>query len=394
MKIKISSVLLFLVLLYGVNYFFFERVLFFNELISLIGLILFVLHSFRRARKFWLPHSLIYKAVLLFLALGMVHAFVGLFIKTNWYYYFRNLSIIYSVFAFFVGFHLYHEQYAFYGKARKWLYGYGLLAFATAKVGLLDRNSFSFWLALVQRNWRVLSVAFFFVFLGLYLMAYTSLTVFFTGAAILVFLSLRHYASFAFLALIGILAFSTLFALASPYLSMYSVNKDLFFGDVTNVYAQHPWFNLDQNSSWRLIFWYRLVVEAFPTTLVGIGLGTPLLPYHPVVTTTDLGYPDEYIAHVIGAHNSFITLYARLGLLAIVFLTMIYHRALKEFFRFKSYYLTNRNDGGIFLAFVAITVVALFNLVIESPTLASLYWFSVGLVARAIYARQFESHGV
>lgn len=394
MKIKVSSLLLFVVLLYGVNYFLFERVLFFNELISLLGFIVFVLHSFRGNRKFWLPQSLIYKAVLLFLTLGMAHAILGLFIKTNWYYYFRTLSIVYSVFAFFLGFHLYDQQFAFYGKARKWVYGYGLLAFATARVGLLDRNSFSFWLALVQRNWRLLSVVFLFVLMGLYLLAYTSLTVFFTGAAILLFLSLRRYASFAFLAFLGILAFTVLFVQASPYLSMYSANKDLLFGDAAHVYAQHPWFNLDQNSSWRLIFWYRLVVEAFPATLVGLGLGTPLLPYHAGVTTTDLGYPDEHIAHVIGVHNSFITLYARLGLLAIVLLAMIYHRALKEFFRYKSYYLTNRNDGGIFLGFVAITVVAMFNLVMESPTLASLYWFSTGLVARAIYARKFESHGV
>ncbi len=394
MKVKVSSILLALILLYGINYFVFERILFFNEVLSLAGFIILLITSFRRDSKFWLPHSLIYKSVLLFVGLGMIHAIVGLFIKTTWYYYFRNLSIIYSVFAFFLGFHLYHAQYPFYFRIRKWVYAYGLFAFSTARFGLLDRNSFAFWLTLFQRNWNLLGVAFLFVMLGLYLLAYTSLTVFITGAVIIAFLIVRRYSTFVFFSGLALTVFIFLFAQAIPYMQWYNVRQDLFFGDVAYVYSLHPWFSLDHNSSWRLIFWYRTVVEAFPANLFGLGLGTPLLPYLPDVTTTDLGFPDEYITHVIGAHNSFVTVYTRLGLLSIFLFGIIYHRTLKEFFKHKRYYLNSRNDGGVFFAFAAITVCASFNLVIESPTLAGLYWFSLGLVARAIYARKFEGDGV
>lgn len=394
MKVKVSSILLFLILLYGVNYFVFERELFFNEVLSLAGLVIFIQTSFRRGSKFWLPQSLIYKAVLLFIALGLIHASVGLFIKTNWYYYFRNLSTIYSVFAFFLGFHLYHEQFPFYSRMSKWIYGYGLFAFATGKVGLLDRNSFTFWLALLQRNWRILSTAFLFVMLGLYLLSYTSLTVLIVMGAFIGILFIRRYSSFVLLSTLAFVAFVVLFVAAIPYLRMYSVNREWFFGDVEYVYTLHPLLRVDHNSSWRMIFFYRTVVEGFPQNLLGLGFGTPLLPYRIGVTTTDLGFPDEYIAHVIGAHNSFITVYARMGLFAIIFVGMMYHGVIKEFFTHKRYYMTTRNDGGVFFAFVALTVCAFFNLVIESPTLAGLYWISLGFVARAIYARKFEGNGV
>ncbi len=394
MKIKFSSIVLVLILLYGINYFIFERVFFFNELISLLGFLLFLRTSFLRPWRFRIPHSLIYKLVLVFIGVGLLHAVIGLFIKTNWYYYFRNLSILYSVFGFFLGFYLYHEQFHFYRRLRGLIYGYGLLAFSTGKFGLIDRSSFTFWLALIQRRWNLLPVLLLMAVLGLYLLAYTSLTVFISGAAILAFLSIRRYSSFVFLSFIGATAIVVIFVLAIPYLRTYSVNPDLFFGDVVYVYNQHPWFNLDHNSSWRMILWYRTLVEAFPQNLLGLGLGTPLLPYHPNVTTTDLGHPDEYIAHVIGAHNTFVTVYARLGLLSIIPLVAIYHRSLKEFFVHKAYYLTNRNDGGVFFGFITITIVGFFNLLIETPTLASLYWVSMGFMARAIYARQFENREV
>lgn len=388
MKIRKSTVVLTIATLYGVNYFIFERILFFNELLSLIGFIYFVKTSFRKNSKFYYPPSAIYRLVLLFLLVSGVYAIISLFIKTNWYFYFRNLSIIYSVFPFFIGFYLYHEQFYFFNRIRIGIYAYAFLSFTIGKLGLIDRNAYSFWFSLLQKNWKWLGLLGFVAIHLLYVMSYTSLTV----IVIMVFiLAIRYfiktYSQFKFVMLLLAIAFLLLFIGAMPYLQLYRYNNEYLFGNVEYVYNHHPWFWIDPNSSWRLIFWYRTLVEAFPSNLLGIGLGTPLLPYLQNVNTTGLPYNDMYIAHVIGTHNTFVTIFVRLGVVALVLLLTIYRFVFREFFLFKTYYSMNRNDGGLFLSFFTITAVGMFNLVIESPTLAGLYWISLGFVARAILNR-------
>jgi hypothetical protein len=283
---------------------------------------------------------------------------------------------------------LYEAQWPFYGKLRRVILGYGLFSFALGKLGWIDRNAFAFWLAIVQRRWQWVSVLGFLFLMGLYFAAFTSLTVVIIAGAVVGFLIVPRYYQIKWMFLTGLMAFCVLFYLAGPYLKLYRVNQELLFGDVLYVYAQHPWFYIDPNSSWRMVFWYRTLVEAFPGNLLGLGFGTPILPYHAGVTTTDLGHPDEYIAHVIGTHNTFVTIFVRLGLISAVLFVLIYRAVFREFFRHKRYYLNHRNDGSLFLAFLIITIVGFFNLVLESPTLAALYWVSLGFVARAIYTRR------
>lgn len=389
MKIRKSTIILTLFTLYGVNYFIFERMLFFNEVLSLLGLIYFVKHTFKRNLKIVFPNNIVYKSVLLFLVLGLLHAVVGLFLKTNWYYYFRNLSIVYSVFTFFLGYYLYEPQFQFFARIRNVIYGFGFVSMAYGQLGFIDRNAFAYWLALLQKKWKLVSVLVLSLFLLFYFVRFTSLTVLITLVGLLSILVINRYWKFKWLLIAAVASFALLFLLAIPYLKLYAINKELFFGDVEYVYNQHPWFHYDHNTGWRMIFWYRVIFELFPYNLLGVGIGTPLLPYLPNVTTTDLGHNDEYIAHVIGAHNTFITIFARFGLLSMVLFLVIYRRILKEFFYYKSYYLSHRNDFSCFMAFFVLTIVGQFNLLIESVTLSSVFWFSLGTVSHAIYHRQF-----
>lgn len=384
MKVRLSSIVLILILLYGVNYFIFERIFFFNELLSLIGFVFFLRLTLRTDWKLYIPHNPVYRYVIAFISLGIIFAVVSTFIKTTWYYYLRNLSIVYSVFTFFLGWALYKAQWTFYLDLRRLILGFGLLSFAVGKFGWIDRGSFAYWLGILQRRWYGTALLGFLTLMGLYFLAFTSLTVAIAAIAVMGFLIVPRYYQMKWLIFSGMFAFAVLFYLAIPYLKLYRVNQELLFGDVVYVYAQHPWFNIDHNSSWRMIFWYRTLVEAFPMNLFGLGFGTPLLPYQAGVTTTDLGHTDEYIAHVIGTHNTFVTIFVRLGIISLILFILIYRAVFRDFFRHKKYYLSHRNDGGLFMGFVIMTVVGFFNLVLESPTLAGLYWISLGFVARAM----------
>jgi len=388
LKFKKSSIVLLLITLYGVNYFVFERIFFFNELLSFIGFLYFIRYSFTKDFKFRYPRSIIYKCVLLFILLGGFYALVSLWLKTNWYYYFRNLSIIYSAFSFFIGFYLYKEHWSFFQRIKNWIYGYALVAFGLRWEFLIDRNAYAFWFALLRNNWKITSVLTLILLYILYVISYTSLTVILILIIVLGVRYVKNYFYFKVITLWGLIAFLLLFISAIPYLKLYKNDTVSLFGDVLYVYAQHPWFWIDANSSWRIVFWYRTLVEAFPQNLLGIGIGTPILPYTVDINTTRLSFNDEYLAHVIGTHNTFITLFVRFGIVSTIIFLIIYNKVFEEFFKYKKYYLKNRNDGGVFLGFVTLTCVGLFNLLIESPTLASLYWISMGFVSGAIYERR------
>ncbi|MCS6796762.1 MAG: hypothetical protein NZ516_12465, partial [Raineya sp.] len=90
--------ILLLFLLYGLNNFFFERVLFFNELLSLVGFSIFLKHCCKANLKIVLPKSYVIRLLLFFWVIFLVYALASIPFKTEWYYYFRHLSIFYSTF--------------------------------------------------------------------------------------------------------------------------------------------------------------------------------------------------------------------------------------------------------------------------------------------------------
>jgi O-antigen ligase len=103
-------------------------------------------------------------------------------------------------------------------------------------------------------------------------------------------------------------------------------------------------------------------------------------------------YDDEYDIHVMGSHNTYLTVSSRLGLLYPVLLVLIYRLVFKEFYYWFGYHNYKR-DLLIFVSFFTVTIIGLFNLLLESPIYASLYWMLLGFVARAIEARKEEMYG-
>lgn len=387
MKFRKSSLILLILTLYGMNHFIFERVFFFNEILSLIGLLLLLKHSITPRFSIRCPKSTIYRMVLTFIGWCLLCALGSIPFKTNWYYFFRNSSIIYSAFGFFIGYYLYHDQFTFYKRIKSTIYGYAFIAFLLRLPYLIDRNAYLYWFALVKKNWKLLPVIGFILISIIYVAAYTSLTVVAISIAVVGIRYIQKYSHFKLLVLLAFISFCILFWSATPYLKLYKDGYTLF-GNVAYVYSHHPLFQIDHNTSWRFIFWYRTLIELFPQNLLGIGIGTPLLPYTEGLISTDSTNTDEYMAHVLGTHNTYVTVFVRFGIISMFILFVIYRKVFREFFLYKAYYKNNRNDLSIFLSFIALSVVGLFNLLIETPTLAVLYWAALGFVARAIDFRK------
>jgi hypothetical protein len=385
-----SICLYFLWTLYCLNFYIFERVFYINEILSFFGFFLFMFKSFRD-KKFIIPNSGLYKYMLWFMLLCGIHLIISLFRLTNLYYYLRNSVILYSAFTFFIGFYLFDYFLPFLNKIRWILLIFLMYAFIFPDFpGLLDRQNVAVLFPFLWQGNKKTVYIFFAIAILAYVASYTALTVFIVGVAVLAVMHLKYlrHLQLAFLAgLIFIVGFSVYF---SPNINLYKTGPYNMFGNLDAVYSTNPIFRIDQNSSWRLVYWYRVITEKYPENLVGIGFGTPLLPYKPGYKTIDSSYNDEHDSHVMGVHNTFLTLFIRLGIPFLVLMYLIYGIVLKDFFTYKMFHI-QQNYYKIFMAFFVISVISLFNLVLESPTCAAVFWVLLGLLAQAIERRKLEN---
>lgn len=207
-----------------------------------------------------------------------------------------------------------------------------------------------------------------------------------------------NFRLFAIFSIGGLSVLVAFFIYFSKYIERYKIHGDCcLYGNMHAVVTSHKIFTFDGNTTWRAILWYRAIVERSPENLWGIGFGTPLLPYregmhvqyfHEMHKYAPIGSA-EYEIHVSGVHNTYLTLFLRLGLLFVVFLGILYYKIFSFFYRFKE---DLRKEGLIVLvfSFFAISIIGFFNLVLESSIYASLFWVLLGALLQItqVYAKE------
>jgi hypothetical protein len=377
--------------LYGLNSVIFERKLFFNEILSFCGLITFLLFSFRKYPLFLLPSSNIFRLVLCVLSLGIVHLFFSLLYKTNFYFYFRNSSIVYSIFSFFIGFYLFDYFLDFLSKTRRVLRLYfGLALLHPMPFVLLDRFTGALFFPWLFNRSDFKTLLLIILVSMWYAIAYSSLTVIIITSFVILIYFIRSYNIFKYLTVSAFIVFLSIYTSLIPNFTLYKSTQYSLFGNIKRVADSHFLLGLDGNTTWRSIFWYRVTLERFPSNISGIGFGTPLIDYKHGFSTAADEHDDEYDAHVTGSHNTYLTLSVRLGILFPMFMLLIYREIFKEYFLKRTYYY-EKNFYFFFWSFFSITMVGLFNLLLESPTVASLYWILLGFVANIIEKRKMST---
>ncbi len=396
MRLKIQHIryaIILLFLLYGLNNTYFERNFYFNEILSLFGFGVFVFASLKKNLKLVFPKSYLIRLLLAYWAIFLIYAIVSLPLKTEWYFYFRHFSIFYSSFIFFLGFYWLEDFRRLMQKLRKLLIGFYLLFIPTDHPHyfgrVLDRYSVS---AFFPFAFRKISYWILFVVNILYAYFFDSLTGIILSIIILVVLILPTYAHFRLLFIAALISFSALFMYLSPYFAKYKENAqgNHLFGNLHYVYQHSKILQIDHNTSWRMVYWYRLLVEDFPENIFGKGIGTPYLPYIEGKDTAESNYDDKHDAHTTGSHNTYVSMFARFGVSILLFFFLLYTYILKDFYRNKIYY-TQKGDVLFFVAFFTVSVIGLFNPFLETPTYSGLYWFFLGAVAKSIFNRQFAN---
>jgi hypothetical protein len=379
---KNISYLLFTVSIgYILSPWFFEKKLLFNELLAFSGLaILFY-------RRFRVSYDLITLCIVFLLLWSLVHLIFSVFRMDSIYFYLRNTVVSYSIFTYFIGFYCLPYLPDFIHRIRTALRWYVSLFLFIPLPGLLFERfgTAMIFPALFKKpihNWvPPLLIAINLI----YGVTYSSLTAWILAAFyFLLFISMGYRFFKQFILLMG-LAFTVTFILLLPDLGLianrFSLTDQVGVYDVIH---SNPLLSLDPNSTWRLILWKQVLVDHFPANLFGIGFGTPMFKYFPIEDFSKI----QSLPYVLGAHNSYVYLFGRLGLPYFLLIVAIYIRVFKEYFYYKAYYYENKQIL-IFWSFFAATIIALFNPALESPVYAGAYWLLLGFTARAIVNRNY-----
>lgn len=382
-KSFIAYLLFFLVLCYIISPWFFERKLLFNEMFAASGICLLAY------KRFKVHNDIISQSILLLLAWCLVHVIISLFRADSAYYYLRNLVIVYSVFTYFIGYFLFPYLAGFINKFRRPLQYYiGLFLFIPLPRLFFERFGVSaLFPALLQKASHKLFLPVLITLNLIYAVSYRSSTTFMLAAFYMLLLIAPGYRFFKQLLLLVLVSFAVFFIIIQPNLEIISLHYDYY-----NTIAIHEVMNsnrilsLDGNNTWRLVLWKEVIVDHFPANIFGLGFGTPMIKYFPVEDYSKI----SSLPYVLGAHNSFVYLFGRLGIVYIVWVIILYRTIFKEYFYFKTYYYQNKSIL-VFWSFFAITIIALFNPVLESPIFSGAYWLILGLLARCLLQRKQQS---
>ena len=379
-KKKIAFIIFFVVLCYIISPWFFEKKLLFTELISAIGIFILLY------KQFPIIKTPIYLYIVILILWGIVHGITSLLRMDSFYYYLRNTVIVSSMFSFFIGFYCLKYLEEFIIKIRNLLrYYVSFFLFMPVSYLFFERYGMATVFPSLFKNGKRLTTLTFLIILNfIYAVTYTSSTSFVLGIFYIFILFTPGYKFFKQTVVVALVIFSFFFIVVQENLSL--IKPGFSFYDeypIKNVMSSNAILGLDPNNTWRLILWKQLIVDQFPNNLFGLGFGTPALTYYPVADFSKL----SSLPYVLGAHNSYIYLFSRLGIIYLLLVIPIYSRVFREYFYFKNYYKQN-NSILLFYSFFAISIISLFNPTLETPIFASSYWLLLGFVTRSIYNRQ------
>lgn len=380
-KKNISFLLFSIALLYILSPWFFEKKLLFNELLAFCGLCLLFYRRFR------VSYDSITLSIVFLLLWSLVHMIFSFFRMDSIYFYLRNLVISYSMLTYFIGFYCLPYLPDFIKRIRRTLRWYISLFLIFPLPGLLfERFGTSMVFPSLFKKPLLPWVPWILIAINLlYGISYKSLTAWILAAFYFLLFISTGYRFFKQVICLLTIIFAITFILLLPNLGLianrFSIYNELGVYDVIN---SSPLLSLDPNSTWRLILWKQVLVDHFPANLLGIGFGTPMFTFFPIEDPTKVGS----LPYVLGAHNSYIYLFGRLGLPYLLLMISVYLQIFKEYFYYKADYYQNKNIL-IFWSFFAVSIISLFNPALESPIYAGAYWLLLGFTARAIVNRRY-----
>jgi len=353
-----------------------ENYILVNEIFTIVGFMFFIKYSTKYLKP---TQTLLSFSIIFFIIYGLIYIIISyIFLKDGTsYQYIRTLPLWYSTFSFFLGIEFYKE---FESGKIKLRFPYVIAVLAVALGGRLS-NQVIFPLLFINKKWRKGLIFFFLAAISVYKggsTSYAILLIFIVSViiknrkkTILFFLN-----KYVLVIIIGI----------GLYALYYIYNTFSDFYNVIGLTANYDALGVDadRNALWRLMFWaYLFNIEILNKPLFGIGFGTKLfkLGLDETFFISKVNISDRNLEYTIGTHNSFFYILTRMGIVGFIPFMTSFIILIKNFIKL------NHNNNllrSVFTSFIFISISALFNVILESPLYASIYWILAGMLYQGI----------
>tara|TARA_A100001015_G_C15042598_1_gene740797 strand:+ start:2881 stop:4035 length:1155 start_codon:yes stop_codon:yes gene_type:complete len=378
MEKTVSLFIFLLITIFFFNSDYFERNFFFNEIISLLGATFFLI-KLSVAKEFIIKKDTYSFYILIFAVVCAFHLFYSLNKMTSLYYYARNTVIFYSVFSFYLGYYFFERYHKIVITLRKELLSLVSISVVFFKV-VLARYSGPVLLPILTGVKSLSNIILLFSLILIHSVKEDALSVAIIIPLFLLIFFSNSFKEFSRYFLIGIMAIILFFLYFYDNFMLYKTGYYNYFGNVNAIYQSHPLLAVDINITWRILLWFRYIAERFPENIIGIGFGTPMLDYIAERRSHWTGN-DEIHAHVSGAHNSYLTILLRLGVAGFYAILMISRKVFKDYFKVRRLNMFKQYIPYYFV-WIGMFSLIIFNLGLESPLRAGLFWVATGFVAK------------
>ncbi len=343
----------------------FERKLYFNEVLAACGILLFFLRPvvFRRS-------DFVYNYVIFFLGYGLLQAIFSTWNVLDWYGWFRQVVVVYSAFSFFTGAFLVNYFYKS-GIPRKTLWFFANWIHPVAAIPLSALLASYFFAKKYILPVIVVLQFILFFYMGQLTQLVAAILVLILAVSRRVFFVtwVSLFLSFIFIGLVSYVYFYETFDGA----------------DIDEVYSYSDIANIDHNSTVRSLMWAKVVGDIIPSHPFGLGLGVPIF-IDSEISQLQLGLvgtaeSNPFIEYTLSTHNSFIYLLARFGV-PFFLVVFSFHVYFVWYFLKNHFHRASAIHLSAFIAVILAVVAACFNVVLESPIHAGMYWGILGMYWR------------
>jgi O-antigen ligase len=341
-----------------------EHDFYINEIFALCGFIVYIYHQYYKQLKFNINNPI--SVLNWFLIILFLRIVLSLILNPEFdlYTFARTISVFYSVFIFFLGIHIANNitisRYAYYP-----------YLIATALMGWFQGLYVSIILYQGKVN-KLFKISL--LLAGVFLFArterLTTLYILLLWAVWFLFERKQNLLSVLQKRMVRIVCASVLLSILFIYFSY----RDTFI-QFSNYGYDTFGSDVDDNSYWRLMYWYYLIEQTINQhVLLGIGFGTKIFNFNdPVIQGWLYNSENAYMEYVLGPHNSLIFLFTRTGLLGLISFLLVLSS-------FAKYFLKHINiNRKCMYVYIAINIVMLFNVTLESPFFSICYWAALGL---------------
>ena len=166
------------------------------------------------------------------------------------------------------------------------------------------------------------------------------------------------------------------------WLQQYYSGSTGYMSDIFDYMDSYSFLSIDGNLTVRLFMWKEILSNVLPASYgMGQGFGTILFPENIInfLGLTQQLQNDDQLEYTLSPHNSYMFILAKTGIIGLSALLYFFVYLFQDFQTRRLLGISSEFERAMFSIFVAYSVGAGLNVVIESPIHSGLYWGVFGM---------------